>query len=71
VAVISNLSLVVAAAAVAAAAAAESALGKLMSRPLLSRGGIGVGLSVPVVSVGLGGMLRVAAFPACECTHST
>ncbi len=50
-AVISNLSVVAAAAAAVAAAAAESALGKLMSR--LSRGGIGVGLSV--VFVGLGG----------------
>ncbi len=48
-----NLSVVAAAAAAVAAAAAESALGKLMSRPSLSRGGIGVGLSV--VFVGLGG----------------
>jgi hypothetical protein len=54
-----------AAAAAVAAVAAESALTKLMSRPLLSRGasGVGVGpspsLSESVVSVGLGGRMLV------------
>ena len=56
--VTSNLSMVVVAAAAVAAAAAESAFTKLLSRPLLSRGWVGV-------LVGLGGMLPVRTLKLC------
>ena len=57
--VTSNLSVAAAAAAVAAAAA-ESALTKLVSRPLLSWGWVGVS-----VGLGPGGMLPVRTLRSC------